>query len=341
MMLKVSNIDKRFGDKQILIDFSFEISKGELVSILGPSGVGKSTLLQIISGIDSTHGGQVFIDGKDVTSMPPEKRPIGYVFQKPLLFPHMTVYENMAFALRKVKKLKGRYMKEEIMAMLKDMQLDGLEKQLPNQLSGGQQQRVAIARALIQKPKVLLMDEPFSSLDPTLRQEMGEYIQGIRQRHQQTILFVTHDREESMALSNRVLLTLDGQVDQLDTPENMYYHPASPKVGLYMGRLNIVQGSKVNHSLVKNLINEGNLSKSISDSNKEITLGIRPDDIGIEPDSIGQGTITQVERKGKYTTYKVDYLGEVLEVNAYTNRELGIGDTVKLKFRCDNIHIFG
>jgi len=241
MGMTLKNITASYEGKIVLNNLSLDIPDGKLASILGVSGAGKTTILRVIAGLMKPDSGSVFMNGKDITNLPAEKRNIGYVFQSPLLFPHMTVTQNIRFGLETRKWPEDR-MRTRVQLLLNVLSLEGLEDRLPEKLSGGQQQRVAIARALAPEPGILLMDEPFSSLDPQLRKSSGDLIQSIQKAMGITIVFVTHDREESLSLSDQITLIGEGRSIQSDSPLIIYNKPVNKEVAAYMGECNFLRG---------------------------------------------------------------------------------------------------
>jgi ABC-type Fe3+/spermidine/putrescine transport system ATPase subunit len=242
MNITLQNITVKYGIKPTLENLSLNISGGRLISVLGASGAGKTTLLRVISGLITPGEGRIFLDDRDITNLPAEKRNIGYVFQSPMLFPHLDLTENIRFGLD-IQKWPEEKIRSRLAYLFRILQLNGLEKRMPAKISGGQQQRVAIARALASEPPVLLMDEPFSSLDPQLRMEMGNLIRKLQKELGITIVFVTHDRTESMELSHEIALMAEGRIVQVATPRDLYYRPVSREVALYMGDSNFISGN--------------------------------------------------------------------------------------------------
>ncbi|HBY55908.1 MAG TPA: spermidine/putrescine ABC transporter ATP-binding protein PotA [Coxiellaceae bacterium] len=237
-IIELVGVSKKFGDYQALQETSITIQHGEFITLLGPSGCGKTTMLRLISGFDKPDTGKIFIDGRDVTDLPPEKRHLNMVFQSYALFPHMTVYENVAFGLR-CKKIVESEIQRRVTDVLRMVKLEQLAERKPNQLSGGQQQRVAIARAVVNEPIVLLLDEPLSALDYNLRKNMQIELKQLQRRLGITFIFVTHDQEEALSMSDRVAIMNEGYIEQLGTPKNVYEEPENLYVADFIGEANI------------------------------------------------------------------------------------------------------
>ncbi len=237
-IIELRGIAKKFGDYQALNDTNMVINHGEFITLLGPSGCGKTTLLRLISGLDQPDQGKIFIDGRDVTNLPPEQRHLNMVFQSYALFPHMTVYDNVAFGLR-CKKITENEVRERVTHMLATVRLGHLIDRKPQQLSGGQQQRVAIARAMVNEPIVLLLDEPLSALDYSLRKNMQVELKQLQRRLGITFVFVTHDQEEALSMSDRVAIMNEGSIVQIGTPKDVYEEPANLYVADFIGEANI------------------------------------------------------------------------------------------------------
>jgi spermidine/putrescine transport system ATP-binding protein len=237
-IIELKGVSKKFGDYQALHETTINIKNGEFITLLGPSGCGKTTLLRLISGFDTPDKGRVFIEDKDVTDLPPEKRHMNMVFQSYALFPHMTVYDNVAFGLR-CKKVEPHEVHRRVLEVLKMVKLDQLADRTPHQLSGGQQQRVAIARAVVNEPIVLLLDEPLSALDYNLRKSMQIELKQLQRRLGITFIFVTHDQEEALSMSDRVAIMNEGYIEQLGTPKDIYEEPNSLYVADFIGEANI------------------------------------------------------------------------------------------------------
>ncbi|MCE7792661.1 ABC transporter ATP-binding protein [Salipaludibacillus sp. CUR1] len=241
MLMKLENVSKVFADLTVFQHLNIEVNRGDIISLVGPSGCGKSTLLRSIAGLSRVSSGKIYIDGKDMTSIKAEQRPVVLMFQQPLLFPHLTILENVTYGLKYGKNKKAK--KERIergMNLLEKVELEKLSGRYPNQLSGGQQQRVALARALIVNPSLVLLDEPFSSLDPELRTSIRTWVRDFLKREGVTAVFVTHDREEAMIMGDRIAVMKDGKFQQIGAPEEVYQHPDNEEVaemfseGLYV-----------------------------------------------------------------------------------------------------------
>jgi ABC-type Fe3+/spermidine/putrescine transport system ATPase subunit len=239
--LTLNNVTKRFGQVEVVKNLSLDIQKGELMSFLGPSGCGKTTTLNMIAGFLDVDGGGIEVDGKPIHHLPPHKRNLGMVFQSYALFPHMTVADNVAFGL-KLRKIPRTDIEKRVKASLEMTRLYQLKDRYPKELSGGQQQRVAISRALAIEPSVLLLDEPLSNLDAKLRKEMREEIIEIRKRVEITTIFVTHDQEEALAISDRIAVMNGGKIEQVDQPQVIYNNPATTFVASFIGEVNRLSG---------------------------------------------------------------------------------------------------
>lgn len=221
-------------------NINLDIYKGEILTLLGPSGCGKTTILRALGGFNKATAGKIIIDGEDVTSLPPEKRPTSMVFQGYNLWPHMTVFENLAFGM-KLRKISDKEIKDSIYEMLELLKMSGFEKKFPSQLSGGQQQRIAIARSLLLKPAVLLLDEPFSALDAKIRYQMREELKRIQSELNISVAFVTHDQEEAISISHRIVVMDKGKIAQIGSPEDIYDNPINPYVASFIGEMNFIE----------------------------------------------------------------------------------------------------
>ena len=239
-LLRVEGLKKTFDGTQILRDLSFEVGRGEFVTLLGPSGCGKTTTLRIVAGLLAPDAGRVVLSGSDITDAPPEKRPLNTVFQNYALFPHMNVEKNISYGLR-MRGMKKAEWKPKVAEMLRLVQLEGCEKRMPGQLSGGQCQRVAIARTLILQPELLLLDEPLGALDLKLRRQMQVELKDIQKRLGVAFVYITHDQEEALNMSDRIAVMRGGRFEQMGTPEQIYDHPATRFAAEFIGQTNLLE----------------------------------------------------------------------------------------------------
>ena len=233
-ILSLKNIEKSFDNTGVLKNISLDVGRGEFVTLLGSSGCGKTTTIRIIAGLESPDSGSVILNGKDITNLAPEKRDVNTVFQNYALFPHMNVEKNIGYGLR-LKKMPGDKIKKEVKNALELVQLEGFEKRNPSQLSGGQRQRVAIARAIVNKPGVLLLDEPLGALDLMLRRQMQTELKRLQQTLGITFIYITHDQEEALNMSSRIVVMRDGEIEQIGTPQQVYDSPATAFVAEFVG----------------------------------------------------------------------------------------------------------
>ena len=302
-IIQFKHIVKSFGDQVVLKGIDLDIYENEFVTLLGPSGCGKTTLLRILGGFIEATEGQVLLNGKDIKDLPPYKRELNTVFQKYALFPHMNVYDNIAFGL-KIKKEAKDVIDQKVMKMLKLIGLEGYEKKDITLMSGGQQQRVAIARALVNEPKVLLLDEPLSALDARLRKEMQYELKRIQQEVGITFIFVTHDQEEALTMSDKIVILKDGEIQQVGTPEDIYNEPVNRYVANFIGESNIIPGVMLEDKKVR-------FDDEVFDcvdvgfkKNERVDVVIRPEDIEIVPKGRGllNGTVESVLFKGGNNT---------------------------------------
>ncbi len=241
-IVEIKNVNKKYGDNHVVHDLNLEIFEGEFLTMLGPSGCGKTTLLRMIGGFEEASGGQILIEGESVEEKEPYERNVNTVFQSYALFPHLNIFHNIAYGL-KMKKVAKNEIKRRVQEMLELVQLNGYDKRYPSQLSGGQKQRVAIARALINNPKVLLLDEPLGALDLKLRKEMQLELKNLQRKLGITFIYVTHDQEEALTMSDRIAIMNQGYLDQLDTPEGIYDKPKTRFVADFIGESNIFEAT--------------------------------------------------------------------------------------------------
>lgn len=238
-IIQLKNISKKFDDTEVLKDFDLSINQGEFVTLLGASGCGKTTILRLIAGLEKVDQGKIFIDEKDVTDLEANKRNVNMVFQSYALFPFMNVADNVGYSL-KIRKVNKEEIKRQVEKALAMVQLKGYEKRMPGQLSGGQKQRVAIARAIVNKSEILLLDEPLSALDASLRQQMQTELKQLQRELGITFVYITHDQEEALNMSDRIVVMNQGKIEQIGTPEEIYYHPKTVFVAEFVGKANIL-----------------------------------------------------------------------------------------------------
>jgi sulfate transport system ATP-binding protein len=300
MSVEVKNVTKKFGSFTALDNVSLKVESGELVALLGPSGSGKTTLLRTIAGLEfpDPGGAQVLFYGEDVTQIPASERKAGFAFQHYALFRHLTVFENIAFGLR-VRPKATRPPEAEIRArvekLLKLIQLEPMAKRYPSQLSGGQRQRVALARALAVEPKVLLLDEPFGALDAKVRKELRRWLRQLHDEIHVTTLFVTHEQEEALEVSDRVAILRDGKIEQIGTPEEIYDHPASPFVYDFLGNVNLFSG-RVSEGTVTIGETEFAVGENTGEAAKSAVAFVRPHDIRVTREATSPALAAQVVR---------------------------------------------
>ena len=297
-VLDIKNVTKSFGTVRAVDNFSLTVADGELVCLLGPSGSGKSTLLRMVGGFETPTDGVVSIDGDDVTKAPPEKRPTGMVFQSHALWTHMNVFKNLAFGL-KLRRLPADEIKRRVEAILELVGLPGYGTRLTHQLSGGQQQRVALARSLVLEPKILLLDEPFASLDQHLRERLREEVRDIQQRLKITTLFVTHGQDEALAMADRIVVMRDGKMEQVAAPDALYREPETPFVAGFIGTMNLVEGKASNGTFTR-----GPFSVPLQVGDGPATLAVRPEALGLAPG--GMADIHRVTDFGTHGIVDVD-----------------------------------
>lgn len=285
VLIELKDIKKQYNNRVIIKDLDLKIYEGEFLTLLGSSGCGKTTILRMISGLDEVTSGSIFMNGKDITSLEPMKREINTIFQNYALFSHMTIEKNIGFGL-KMKKVDNEKIKKEVKRMLSLIKLEGYENRKPSQLSGGEQQRVAIARALINNPKVLLLDEPLSALDKKLRKEMEIELKMLQQKLGITFIYVTHDQEEALTMSDRIIILRNGKIEQIDTPQNIYKYPKTKYVADFIGDSNIFDGYVKNYTKNKCIVKvdkvgEFEIDNKNYEENDKITFMIRPENFRI------------------------------------------------------------
>jgi spermidine/putrescine transport system ATP-binding protein len=346
----LESVTKRFDDVVAVDDVSFEIHEGEFFSMLGPSGCGKTTTLRMIAGFEEPSTGRILLRGGDVTHVPPAKRHVNMVFQSYALFPHMNVFENVAFGLR-VKRVSGDDLRARVQQAMRSVRLEGMEERRPGQLSGGQQQRVALARALVNEPAALLLDEPLGALDLKLRQEMQLELKEIQSRTRTTFVYVTHDQEEALTMSDRIAVMNLGLVEQIAPPRELYEHPASPFVAGFIGTSNLLalRVDLTHNGLVAMNLGEGErvLARSDAQKGETVQITVRPEKIKLgEPATEGgqsrvHGTVGEAVYLGSMTQVIVELpTGERLVVHRLNDRldgdEVQAGDRIVLHWAAEH-----
>ncbi|WP_461611147.1 ABC transporter ATP-binding protein [Cytobacillus kochii] len=329
--VEIKGAIKKFGSNIVLNSIDLDVRQGELLTLLGPSGCGKSTTLNLIAGFLEADQGEVFIKGKKVTKVPPYKRDLGMVFQTYSLFPHMTVYDNLSFGL-KLRKIAKPEQKKKIDRVLELVKLSGLEQRYPRELSGGQRQRVAIARALVVEPELLLLDEPLSNLDAKLRHELRLEIKRLQKEIGVTTIFVTHDQEEALSLSDRVVVMNAGKIEQISTPTSIYKHPKTEFVFQFIGKSNSFEGMVTSTDQDRIMVQAGQEVTSVSWDNvigenrtfqkgDEVKLYIRPENIHISESQeavdgyeLHRAKITQLNYLGTSWEIDVAFMGKSLQI---------------------------
>ena len=335
--ITINHITKSFGDNTVLKDFTDTFRDGEFITLLGPSGCGKTTMLRIIAGFEKPTSGELYIDDQLVsggkTFVPPEKRGIGMVFQSYAVWPHMNIFDNVAYPLHIQKKSKAQ-IKEAVGKVLEIVHLTQYAERLPSQLSGGQQQRVALARALVAEPKLLLLDEPLSNLDAKLRESMRFEIKEIQQRTGITVVYVTHDQTEAMAMSDRIFLINSGVVQQCGSPQEIYNQPANQFVADFLGKVDFFKGAVTSGRIVFPSMG-GQSVPYAGDRTGKVDVAIRPENLFFAEDGPLSGTLETVYYLGDVNDCRVrvgDTLVRVI-VGGYLSGSLQPGQSVRLQVR--------
>ena len=337
-LIELKGITKSFDGECILNSINLYIRDGEFITLLGPSGCGKTTTLRIIGGFETADEGELYFDGAEISDIPPHKRPVNTVFQKYALFPHLNVYENIAFPLR-MKKLSEDEIKSRVTEMLKMVALIGFENKSVSTLSGGQQQRVAIARALVSHPKVLLLDEPLGALDLKLRKDMQNELKTIQRAIGITFVYVTHDQEEALSMSDTIVVMADGEIQQIGTPTDIYNEPKNAFVADFIGESNIVDGVMLDDNKVRMAGHVFDCVDKGFCKNEPVDVVIRPEDVDVVSKEKGMltGTVTSVTFKGVHYEIIVDIKGFkwMIQSTDYVAVDANIG----LYIEPDAIHI--
>ncbi|HCO73956.1 MAG: ABC transporter ATP-binding protein [Clostridium sulfidigenes] len=337
-IIEIKGISKTFEDNKVLDNITLGIKKNEFITLLGPSGCGKTTTLKILAGFETCDEGEVIFEDKKINDLPPYERQINTVFQKYALFPHMNVYENIAFGL-KIKKLSKSEIDKKVNEVLKLVDLKGFEKRKIESLSGGQQQRVAIARAIVNEPKVLLLDEPLGALDLKLRKEMQIELKRIQKQLGITFVFVTHDQEEALTMSDTVVVMNKGVIQQMGTPEDIYNEPENKFVARFIGESNITDGIMLEDFKVKFC---GRIFECVDkgfDKDEDIDVVIRPEDIKIVNKEEGnlKGIVKSSVFKGVH--YELEVEEESMNFILHNTKNFSIGTEIGMDIYPEDIHI--
>lgn len=345
--LSIQHVKKSFGDNTVVQDFNLDVEPGEFVSFLGPSGCGKTTVLRMVAGFEEPTAGKIVIAGKDVTNLKPNQRNIGMVFQAYALFPNLTVAQNIGFGL-KVAGASKADQDSRIAEMLNIIKLPQLGDRYPYQLSGGQQQRVALARALAPSPKLLLLDEPLSALDAKVRVSLRDEIRAIQKRLGITTIFVTHDQEEALSISDRIVVMYGGVAEQVATPFEIYNRPATKFVANFVGTLNVLAGTVVDPALGKVRVNNDEIAVKQSlngaKSGDAVSLALRPEAMALGDykghDAELHGKITDVHFLGSVIRVRVNLGTETIALDTFNNSRTPpptIGDSTKVTFASNDV----
>ncbi|MGR3741419.1 ABC transporter ATP-binding protein [Companilactobacillus sp. DQM5] len=338
-LLELKNVTKVFDDNVVLKNINVEIEKGKFYSVLGPSGSGKTTILRIISGFMQPTSGEVIFNGKNISNLPANKRNMNTVFQNYSLFPHLNVYENVAFGLS-LKKIDEKIITKKVKKALKLVQLENFEGRMIDELSGGQQQRVAIARAIINEPEILLLDEPLSALDMKLRKKMQYELRQLQQDLGITFIFVTHDQEEALAMSDEIIVMNDGIVQQSGTPVDIYDEPINHFVANFIGDSNIVAGKMIDDYLVEFVGKEFECADAGIPKNEKIEIVIRPEDLDITTKENGKLVVNVDSQSFRGDHFEILAHDEddnewLIHSTNFAKEEKGIG----LFFEPEDIHV--
>jgi len=337
-LIDLQNISKSYDGNLILDDMNLYIRENEFLTLLGPSGCGKTTTLRIIGGFETPDMGRVMFNGQDITKLPPNKRQLNTVFQKYALFTHMTIEENIAFGLR-IKGKTDQYIKDKIQYALKLVNLDGYGKRMPDSLSGGQQQRIAIARAIVNEPKVLLLDEPLGALDLKLRQDMQYELIRLKNELGITFIYVTHDQEEALTMSDTIVVMNQGYIQQIGTPEMIYNEPENAFVADFIGDSNIIDATMIKDELVSFLGAKFACVDTGFGENKPVDVVIRPEDVILVSPEEGtiQGEVSHLIFKGVH--YEMEVMAGGYEWLVHSTTMFPVGTKVGIKVDPFNIQI--
>ena len=337
-LINLENITKSYGSQMVLDDMNLYIRENEFLTLLGPSGCGKTTTLRIIGGFETPDKGRVIFDGADITNLPPHKRQLNTVFQKYALFTHINIADNIAFGL-KIKNKSKAYIDDKIKYALKLVNLDGYEKRMPDSLSGGQQQRIAIARAIVNEPKVLLLDEPLGALDLKLRQDMQYELIRLKNELGITFIYVTHDQEEALTMSDTIVVMNQGYIQQIGTPEMIYNEPENAFVADFIGDSNIIGSTMIKDELVEILGARFACVDKGFGNNKPVDVVIRPEDVELVKPEEGtiKGVVSHLIFKGVH--YEMEVMANGFEWLVHSTSLFPVGTEVGIKVDPFNIQI--
>ena len=337
-LIELNGITKTFGDTKALDNVSLYIRKREFITLLGPSGCGKTTMLRIIGGFEYPDEGQVLFEGRDIAAVPPYKRRVNTVFQKYALFPHLNVFDNIAFGLR-LKKMPKAEIAERVRRMLKLVNLEGFEKRSVDAMSGGQQQRIAIARALVNEPEVLLLDEPLGALDLKLRKEMQIELKQMQQQLGITFVYVTHDQEEALTMSDTIAVMQGGRIQQIGDPKRIYDEPKNAFVAAFIGESNILRGTMIEDDLVEMCGRQFECVDEGFGHNTPVDVVVRPEDVMVVGEDVGMlvGEVTSVTFKGVH--YEMVVRAGSFDWRIHSTTMQPAGSRVGLTIVPFNIHI--
>lgn len=338
-IIELRHISKVYSDNgfKAVDDFNLEVKKGEFVTFLGPSGCGKTTTLRMIAGFEMPTSGEILLNGEDISQLPANKRPINTVFQRYALFPHMNIYDNIAFGL-KLKKLPKEEIRKKVKRVLDIVDLEGFENRKISTLSGGQQQRIAIARALVNEPEILMLDEPLGALDLKMRQEMQLELKHMHDELGITFIYVTHDQEEALTMSDKIVVLSEGRIQQIGTPEDIYNEPQNAFVADFIGESNIFKGIMTGHMKVRFCGGEFIGMDDVPEGTL-VDVVVRPEDVIITKpeDGIIEGEVVSVIFKGMH--YEVTVESGKYEMVIRTTKCYSVGERIGMKIEPDGIHI--
>lgn len=338
-IIELRHISKVYSDNgfKAVDDFNLEVKRGEFVTFLGPSGCGKTTTLRMIAGFEMPTSGEILLNGEDISQLPANKRPINTVFQRYALFPHMNIYDNIAFGL-KLKKLPKEVIRKKVKRVLDIVDLEGFENRKISTLSGGQQQRIAIARALVNEPEILMLDEPLGALDLKMRQEMQLELKHMHDELGITFIYVTHDQEEALTMSDKIVVLSEGRIQQIGTPEDIYNEPQNAFVADFIGESNIFKGIMTGHMKVRFCGGEFMGMDDVAEGTL-VDVVVRPEDVIITKpeDGVVEGEVVSVIFKGMH--YEVTVESGKYEMVIRTTKCYSVGERIGMKLEPDGIHI--